>query len=111
MCDGVRVAVVSAHLRLSHTWYHSAASRITQAVDREDGRVCSKHKEDTEMQCMKANLIRVWFQRMEHVRQYALGVALLIGEERRHDIVALWVLRGRGMPAIVRDVEDTELLD
>ncbi|RNC51791.1 putative elongation factor 1-gamma (EF-1-gamma), partial [Trypanosoma cruzi] len=32
-------------------------------------------------------------------------------EERRHDIVALWVFRGRGMPAIVEDVEDTELFD
>ncbi|KAF8303781.1 putative elongation factor 1-gamma [Trypanosoma cruzi] len=63
------------------------------------------------MQFMTANLIRVWLQGMEHVRQYALSVALMIGEERRHDVVALWVLRGRGMPAIVRDVEDTELFD
>ncbi|ESS54934.1 elongation factor 1-gamma (EF-1-gamma) [Trypanosoma cruzi Dm28c] len=47
------------------------------------------------MHFMTANLIRVWLQRMEHVRQYALGVALMIVEERRHDIVALWVLRGR----------------
>ncbi|KAF8305118.1 hypothetical protein TcBrA4_0041300 [Trypanosoma cruzi] len=63
------------------------------------------------MQFMTANLIRGWFQRMEHVRKYAFGVALIIGEERRHDIVALWVFRGSGMPAIVRDVEDTELFD
>ncbi|KAF8300893.1 hypothetical protein TcYC6_0056210 [Trypanosoma cruzi] len=63
------------------------------------------------MQFMTANLIRGWLQRMEHVRQYAFGVALIIGEERRHDIVALWVLRGRGMPAIVEDVEDTEQLE
>ncbi|RNF02279.1 putative elongation factor 1-gamma (EF-1-gamma) [Trypanosoma cruzi] len=32
-------------------------------------------------------------------------------EGRRHDIVALCVFRGLGMPTIVRDVEDTELLD
>ncbi|KAF8296592.1 hypothetical protein TcYC6_0086440 [Trypanosoma cruzi] len=63
------------------------------------------------MQFMTANLIRGWFQRMEHVRKYLLGVALIIGEERRHDIVALCVFRGRGMPAIVEDVEDTELFD
>ncbi|KAF8279929.1 hypothetical protein TcBrA4_0098730 [Trypanosoma cruzi] len=44
---------------------------------------------------------------MEHVRRYALGVALMIGEDRRHDIVALC---GRGMPAIVREVEDTGCL-
>ncbi|EAN85312.1 elongation factor 1-gamma (EF-1-gamma), putative, partial [Trypanosoma cruzi] len=28
-----------------------------------------------------------------------------------HDVVALCELRGRGMPAIVREVEDTELFD
>ncbi|KAF8290479.1 putative elongation factor 1-gamma [Trypanosoma cruzi] len=110
-CEGVRVAVVSAHLDLPQKWHFSAASRSTQAVDREDGRVCSKHNEDNKMQFMTANLIRGWFQRMEHVRKYAFGVALIIGEERRHDIVALWVFRGRGMPAIVEDVEDTELFD
>ncbi|PWV17869.1 putative elongation factor 1-gamma (EF-1-gamma) [Trypanosoma cruzi] len=70
-----------------------------------------KYNEDNKMQFMTANLIRGWFQRMEHVRKYAFGVALIIGEERRHDIVALWVFRGRGMPAIVEDVEDTELFD
>ncbi|KAF8303988.1 hypothetical protein TcYC6_0041600 [Trypanosoma cruzi] len=110
MCEGVRVAVVPAHFRLPHTWHHLAASRSTHAVDREDVKVCSKH-EDNEMQCVTVNLIRVWLQRMERVRQYALGVALMIVEKRRHDIVALCELRGRGMPAIVRDVEDTELLD
>ncbi|EAN99583.1 elongation factor 1-gamma (EF-1-gamma) [Trypanosoma cruzi] len=44
------------------------------------------------MQCVTANLIGIWLQRMEHVRQYLLGVALMIGEEGRHDIVALCVL-------------------
>ncbi|KAF8289703.1 hypothetical protein TcBrA4_0139490 [Trypanosoma cruzi] len=53
-----------------------------------------KYNEDNKMQFMTANLIRGWFQRMEHVRKYAFGVALIIGEERRHDIVALWVFRG-----------------
>ncbi|KAF8278013.1 hypothetical protein TcBrA4_0118040 [Trypanosoma cruzi] len=64
--------------------------------------MCSNYK-DNKMQCMTANPIRVWLQRMEHVREYALDPALMI-EEERHDIVALCVLRGRGMPAIVRDV-------
>ncbi|KAF8286849.1 putative elongation factor 1-gamma (EF-1-gamma) [Trypanosoma cruzi] len=68
-------------------------------------------KKDNKLQCMTASLIRGWLQRMEHVRQYALGVALMIVEQRRHDIVALCVLRGRGMPAIVKAVVDTELFD
>ncbi|KAF8277389.1 hypothetical protein TcBrA4_0111200 [Trypanosoma cruzi] len=107
----VRVAVVPAHLLLPPQLLLSAASRSTQAVDRENVRVCYKYNEDNKMQCVTANLIRVWLQRMEHVRQYALSVALMIVEERRHEIVALCVLCGRGMPAIVRDVEDAELLD
>ncbi|RNC33858.1 elongation factor 1-gamma (EF-1-gamma) [Trypanosoma cruzi] len=83
-------------------WHLSAASRSTQAVDREDVRVFPKHKEDNKMQFMTANLIRGWFQRMEHVRRYAFGVAPMIGEERRHDIVALWVLCGGVIPAVLR---------
>ncbi|EAN93563.1 elongation factor 1-gamma (EF-1-gamma), putative [Trypanosoma cruzi] len=63
---------------------------------------CHKKYKDNKLQCMTASLIRVWLQRMEHVRQYALGAALMIVEERWHDIVVLFVLRGRGMPAIVR---------
>ncbi|RNC38902.1 elongation factor 1-gamma (EF-1-gamma) [Trypanosoma cruzi] len=101
MCEGVRVAVVPAHLLLPHTLLLSTASCSTQAVDRENVRVCSK-QDNNKMQFMTANLIRGWLQRVEHVRQYALDVALMIGEERRHDIVALCVLCGRGMPAIVR---------
>ncbi|KAF8294347.1 hypothetical protein TcYC6_0101090 [Trypanosoma cruzi] len=57
---------------------------------------------------MTANLIGLWLQRMWRVRRYALGVALTIGDGRRHDIVALCVLRGWGMPAVV---EETELFD
>ncbi|KAF8306651.1 hypothetical protein TcBrA4_0022170 [Trypanosoma cruzi] len=101
----------SAHCGPPQKWHRSAASRSTQTADRDDVRVCSKHNEDTEMQCVTANLICVWLRRMEHVRQYALGVALMIVEEGRHEIVALCVLCGRGMPAIVRDVEDAELFD
>ncbi|RNC35230.1 elongation factor 1-gamma (EF-1-gamma) [Trypanosoma cruzi] len=60
---------------------------------------------------MTVRLIRVWLQRMGHVCQYELGAALMIAAEWRHDVVALCVLCGRGMPAIVRDVADTELLE
>ncbi|KAF8280029.1 putative elongation factor 1-gamma (EF-1-gamma) [Trypanosoma cruzi] len=64
------------------------------------------------MQCVKVRLIRVWLQAaMANVRPYAFCVVLMIGAEWRHDIVALCVLRGRGMAAIVREVADTELLD
>lgn len=67
------------------------------------------HNEDNKRQFMTANFIRGWFQRMEHLRKYAFGVALIIGEENKHEIEAFWVFRGRGMPDVVREVEDTEL--
>ncbi|EAO00168.1 elongation factor 1-gamma (EF-1-gamma) [Trypanosoma cruzi] len=57
---------------------------------------CHKYK-DNKVQCVTANLIRMWLQRMEHVRKYALGVALMIGEERQHDVVAQ---RGRMMDCL-----------
>ncbi|KAF8294187.1 hypothetical protein TcYC6_0101950 [Trypanosoma cruzi] len=38
-------------------------------------------EDDYKMWCMTANLIRLWFQRVEHVRQYALGVAPMIVED------------------------------
>jgi elongation factor 1-gamma len=69
-----------------------------------------KYNEDNKMQFMTANLIRGWFQRMEHTRKYAFGIALIIGEDKVHDIVGLWIFRGKGgLPEIVTDVEDTEL--
>jgi elongation factor 1-gamma len=70
-----------------------------------------KYNEENKMQFMTANLVRGWFQRMEGCRKYAFGVALLIGEEKKHEIVALWVFRGKGMPECVNDVEDTVLFD
>jgi elongation factor 1-gamma len=70
-----------------------------------------KYNEDNKMQFMTANLIRGWFQRMEHTRKYAFGIALITGEDKKHDIEALWIFRGKGLPEIVRDVEDTELFD
>ncbi|RNC36846.1 elongation factor 1-gamma (EF-1-gamma) [Trypanosoma cruzi] len=44
------------------------------------------------MRCMTVRRIRGWLQRMEHVCQYELGAALMVGEKWRHDIVALCVL-------------------
>lgn len=70
-----------------------------------------KYNDENKMQFMTANLVRGWFQRMEHLRKYAFGIALLIGEEKHHDLVGFWIFRGQGMPAIVDEVVDTELFD
>ena len=70
-----------------------------------------KYNEDNKMTFMTANLVRGWFQRMDHVRKYAFGCALIVGEDSKHDITAFWVFRGKGMPEIVSDVDDSELFD
>lgn len=70
-----------------------------------------KYNEDNKMQFMTANFIRGWFQRMEHTRKYAFGIALICGEEKKHEVSALWVFRGKGLPEIVTEVEDTELFE
>lgn len=70
-----------------------------------------KYNEENKMQFMTANLVRGWFQRMEHVRKYAFGIALITGEDKKHDLVGMWVFRGKGMPEIVSEVVDTELFD
>lgn len=70
-----------------------------------------KYNEENKMQFMTANLVRGWFQRMEHTRKYAFGVALIVGEPTAHDIVGFWIFRGKGIPEIVNEVVDTELFE
>jgi len=70
-----------------------------------------KYNEENQKLFMTGNLVRGWFQRMDHVRKYGFGVALIVGEDapQKHEITALWIFRGKGLPAIVTDVDDTEL--
>ena len=63
------------------------------------------------MQFMTANLIRGWFQRMEGNRKYAFGSVLIVGEEKKHEIIGFWIFRGHGVPESVLEVEDTELFE
>jgi len=70
-----------------------------------------KYNADCKMQFMTANLVRGWFQRMEHTRKYAFGVALIVGEDKVHDLTSFWIFRGKGLPQVVLEVEDTELFD
>ncbi|KAF8285016.1 hypothetical protein TcYC6_0033450 [Trypanosoma cruzi] len=111
-CEGVRVAVVSAHLDLPQKWHFSAAYRSTQAVDREDGRVCSKHNEDKQDAVHDGQPDpRVVPSAWSTLRTVRVRRCTHHWGGEAHDIVALWVFRGRAMPAIVEDVEDTELFD
>eukprot|EP00388_Colpodella_angusta_P019719 GDKJ01049326.1.p2 GENE.GDKJ01049326.1~~GDKJ01049326.1.p2 ORF type:complete len:404 (+),score=109.58 GDKJ01049326.1:41-1252(+) len=70
-----------------------------------------KYNEENKMQFMTANLCRGWFQRMEGNRKYAFGVALIVGEDKVHELTSFWVFRGKGLPQCVTDVDDTELFN
>jgi serine/threonine protein kinase len=78
----------------------------------------SKYKYNNELTkvFMTSNLVRGWFQRMEDAscRKYgAFGIALILGAENSHEIHSFWIFRGTGteLPACVKKVEDTELMD
>jgi elongation factor 1-gamma len=68
-----------------------------------------KYNDENKMQFMTANLIRGWFQRMDHVRKYGFGIAIIAGEDKKHEVTCFWIFRGKGLPEIVREVDDTEL--
>ncbi|KNH08061.1 elongation factor-1 gamma [Perkinsela sp. CCAP 1560/4] len=78
-----------------------------------EGYTCmwSKYKYNDElgpMVFMTSNLVGGMFQRMEALHKYVFGAVLIIGEEKVHEIVGFWIVRGRGMPDLMRVVDDIE---
>ena len=78
-----------------------------------EGYTClwSKYKYNDElgpMVFMTSNLVGGMFQRMEALHKYVFGSVLIIGKEKEHEIVGFWVVRGRGMPELMRAVDDVE---
>jgi len=57
---------------------------------------------------MTSNLVGGMFQRMEALHKYVFGSVLICGEEKDHEIVGFWIVRGRGMPELMRAVDDVE---
>jgi len=80
-----------------------------------------KYNEECKMQFQTANLTRGWFQRMEGVRKYAFGTALILGEATNHEIQGHWIFRQGGnmqekqgfdgLPECIREVEDISLYE
>jgi len=70
-----------------------------------------KYNEELSQTFMTSNLVRGWFQRMEGVRKYAFGIALILGTSASHEIHTFWIFRGQGpeLPECVKDVEDVSL--
>merc|ERR1712169_169700 len=71
----------------------------------------NKNNEELSQTFMTSNLVRGWFQRMEGVRKYAFGIALILGTSASHEIHTFWIFRGQGpeLPECVKDVEDVSL--
>jgi elongation factor 1-gamma len=70
-----------------------------------------KYNDELNMSFMTCNLVRGFFQRMDHMHKYGFGVVHIIGEEGqgKHEITAFWVFRGKGIPEVMKDVDDVEL--
>ena len=63
----------------------------------------------SKMLFMTCNLVGGWMQRMDHLRKTAFGSVLICGEESKQQITSFWIFRGKGWPAYLDDVVDTEL--
>ncbi|KAF8307118.1 hypothetical protein TcBrA4_0020940 [Trypanosoma cruzi] len=110
MCEGVRVAVDSAHV-VFHTRGTTRQPLAAPGRGLRGWEVCSNHK-DNEMQCMTANLIsRVVAAHRARAPVRVVRCAHDWGRVAARHCGAVCVVRGGGMAAIVRDVADAELLD
>jgi len=54
-----------------------------------------KYPEDHSLPFMTGNLAKGMLQRIEKLRKYAFGVVYVLGEEKNHNIEALWIFRGK----------------
>jgi elongation factor 1-gamma len=68
-----------------------------------------KYNEELTLQFKTANLVRGWHGGMGAVRKQAFGVTLIVGDGAAHAVRSLWILRGKGLPAAVAALDDTEL--
>lgn len=54
-----------------------------------------KFKDDLTMPFMTHNLLRGMLQRVEKLRKHAFGVCYVLGDNKDHNIEALWIFRGQ----------------
>jgi len=57
------------------------------------------------------NLIGGWFQRLDRLRKYGFGNALIFKNEQGNhfEISSVWLVRGQELPAEIQQCDDTEL--
>jgi len=72
-----------------------------------------KYNSELESILKTCNLIGGWFQRLDRLRKYGFGNALIFNnEEKNHfEITAVWLVRGLELPFEMLDCVDTELYE
>jgi len=55
------------------------------------------------------NLIFGWFQRLERLRKYGFGSALIFKNGEKLELSSAWLVRGQELPAEILSCDDTEL--
>jgi len=72
-----------------------------------------KYNDELESLLRTCNLIGGWFQRLDRLRKYGFGSALIFKNEaatpNHYEISSVWVVRGQELPAEVTQCDDTEL--
>jgi len=70
-----------------------------------------KYNEELESLLKTCNLIGGWFQRLDRVRKYGFGNAIIFksADDKNHEISCCWLLRGKDMPQEMTACDDYEL--
>jgi len=69
-----------------------------------------KYNEENESLLKTCNYLGGWFQRLDKLRKYGFGNALILKslDDKFHEISAVWLIRGKEIPKEVTDCDDTE---
>jgi len=70
-----------------------------------------KYANELESLLKTCNLIGGWFQRLDRLRKYGFGNAIIFksADDQHHEISTSWLIRGKDMPAEMKECDDYEL--
>jgi len=67
-----------------------------------------KYNDELKQLFMTRNFVGGYLQRMDACRKYAFGTFCLFGSETSQEISCCLMFRGKGLPEVFKDVDDTE---
>jgi len=70
-----------------------------------------KYNDELESLLKTVNLIGGWFQRLDRLRKYGFGNAIVFknADDTHHEISCCWLIRSKDLPAEMKDCDDCEL--